>query len=106
VPVADGLDAAAVCDAVVKAERDYHFVAHGLTHREVAAQLFLGPGTIDFHLRNVFRKLDLSSPAQLARLDLDSASESNAQAAKLAIQPVRACASVRTVVPEAVREAA
>ena len=41
-------------------------VAEGLSNREVAAQLFLSPRTIDFHLRNVFRKLGISSRMQLA----------------------------------------
>ncbi len=53
------------------------FVAQGLSNREVAAQLFLSPRTIDFHLRNVFRKLGLSSRTQLARLDLDWANEND-----------------------------
>ena len=44
------------------------FVAEGLTNRQVAEQLFLSPRTIDFHLRNVFRKLDISSRNELGRV--------------------------------------
>ncbi|HEX6461313.1 MAG TPA: AAA family ATPase [Thermoleophilaceae bacterium] len=50
-------------------------VAQGMTNREVAAHLILSPRTIDFHLRNVFRKLDISSRMQLAGLDLDGDEE-------------------------------
>ena len=45
-------------------------VGQGLINREVAAQMFLSPRTIDFHLRNIFRKLDITSRMQLAQLEL------------------------------------
>jgi DNA-binding CsgD family transcriptional regulator len=45
-------------------------VQQGMSNREVAAQLFLSPRTIDFHLRNVFTKTGVSSRVELARLPL------------------------------------
>jgi DNA-binding CsgD family transcriptional regulator len=46
------------------------FVAEGMSNKEVAAQLFLSPRTIDYHLRHVFSKLGITSRTQLARLPL------------------------------------
>ena len=51
------------------------FVAQGLSNREVAAQLFLSPRTVAFHLRNVFRKLGISSRTELAQVHLDAAGQ-------------------------------
>ncbi|MDX3224366.1 helix-turn-helix transcriptional regulator [Streptomyces sp. ME19-01-6] len=43
-------------------------VAQGVSNREVAAQLFLSPRTVEYHLYKVYPKLGISSRAELTRL--------------------------------------
>jgi DNA-binding CsgD family transcriptional regulator len=47
--------------------RVVELVAEGRTNQEAAAALFVSPRTVEFHLRNVFRKLDVHSRAELVR---------------------------------------
>jgi DNA-binding CsgD family transcriptional regulator len=46
-------------------------VADGLTNRDVARKLFVSRHTVDFHLRSIYRKLNVHSRVQLARVFTD-----------------------------------
>ena len=49
-------------------------VAQGLTNQQVADQMFISVHTVAFHLRQVFRKLAISSRVELARIAVDEGS--------------------------------
>jgi DNA-binding NarL/FixJ family response regulator len=43
-------------------------VGRGATNAEAAAELFLSHKTIEYHLSNIYRKLEIRTRADLARL--------------------------------------
>ena len=45
-------------------------VGEGRSNKEVAAQLYISPRTVAFHLRGAFAKLGISSRGELNRMDL------------------------------------
>jgi DNA-binding CsgD family transcriptional regulator len=64
-------DRTAAADLTPRERQVVGLVAEGATNREVAAQLFLSPRTVEYHLRSVFSKLGISSRAELVRLNLE-----------------------------------
>jgi DNA-binding CsgD family transcriptional regulator len=59
-------------ESVTDTERSViDLVAGGLTNREVGERLYLSPHTVDFHLRAIFRKLDVHTRVELTRVALE-----------------------------------
>ena len=58
-------------------------VAEGLTNQQVADQMFISVHTVAFHLRQVFRKLGISSRVELARVTAGAAAAARAATAGL-----------------------
>jgi DNA-binding CsgD family transcriptional regulator len=59
-------------ESLTKTERSVAgLVATGLTNQQVADQMFISAHTVAFHLRQVFRKLDIRSRVELARAALE-----------------------------------
>ncbi|MGH3886066.1 MAG: helix-turn-helix transcriptional regulator [Pseudonocardiaceae bacterium] len=55
-------------DSLTKTERKVaEQVASGLTNRQVASQMFVSPHTVGFHLRQIYRKLEICSRIDLVR---------------------------------------
>lgn len=66
--------APATLDELTAAERRVaDLAAAGLTNREMASSLQLSPHTVDYHLRQIFRKLGISSRVRLSRVVAEEA---------------------------------
>jgi len=56
-------------ESLTKTERAAsELVAQGLNNRQIAGQMYVSVNTVAFHMRQIFRKLNIGSRVELARI--------------------------------------
>jgi DNA-binding CsgD family transcriptional regulator len=56
-------------DRLSPTQRDIaHLVGEALTNQQIATRVYLSPHTVNYHLRQIFKKLGIASRVELARI--------------------------------------